>query len=67
MKDNFGLYESWQRLRQKWEQTKTAWNDPVSREFEQTFLIPLAEQEERTQRELEKLTHVIEQARRNVK
>jgi hypothetical protein len=67
MKDNFGLYEAWQKLHQKWEQTKAAWDDPVSREFEHNFLIPLAEQEERTQRELEKLTHVIEQARRNVK
>jgi len=34
----------WQRLKQKWENTKTLWNDPVSREFEEIFMVPLGEQ-----------------------
>lgn len=67
MADNFGLEGSWKRLHQKWEQTKSVWDDPVSRDFERKLMIPLAEQELRTQRELECLAQVVEQARRNVR
>lgn len=67
MKDRFGLGEAWQKLRQRWEQTKAAWNDPVSREFEKNVIVPLGAQEDRTLRELERLTQVIEQAQRNVR
>ncbi len=67
MADRFGLDTSWKKLRQKWEQTQTIWNDPVSRKFEKTFLVPLAEQMQRTQRELERLTQVIEQAQQHVR
>jgi len=67
MPDRFGLEISWQKLRQRWEQTKTAWNDPVSWEFEKNVIVPLGEQEDRTLRELERLTQVIEQAQRNVR
>ena len=55
------------KLQQKWEQTKTGWDDPVSREFEQTFLVPLAEQVQQTQLELERLKEVIIQAQRAIK
>ena len=57
----------WKKLQLKWEQTKTGWNDPKSWEFERTFIIPLAEQMQRTQDELERLTQVIEQAQRAIK
>ena len=67
MADKFGLDNSWKKLQQKWQQTKSVWHDQVCVEFEQTFLVPLAEQEERTQRELERLTQAIEQATRNVR
>jgi len=67
MADRFGLAVTWQKFCLTWEQTKALWNDPVSRDFEQKAVLPLAEQEERTQRELERLTDVIEQARRNVR
>jgi hypothetical protein len=46
---------------------ETGWDDPVSREFEQTFLFPLAEQVQQTQLELERLKEVIIQARRAIK
>ena len=67
MADKFGLDNSWKKLQQKWQQAKSVWHDPVCVEFEQTFLVPLVEQEERTQRELERLTQAIEQASRNVR
>ncbi len=67
MADRFGLEVAWRTLMQRWQQTKTAWNDPVSRTFEERVMRPLAGQEERTQRELERLTEVIDQARRHVR
>lgn len=67
MTDPFGLATAWQRFRQHWEQTKVTWNDLVSRNFEKMLIVPLAEQEERTLRELGELMHVIDQARRNVR
>ncbi|MBD3308374.1 hypothetical protein GF339_18205 [candidate division KSB3 bacterium] len=67
MADRFGLETSWQKLRQRWEQTKSVWHDPVSRDFEKNLILPLADQQDRTVRELERLTEVIEQARRNVR
>jgi len=67
MADRFGVDTAWKRLRQQWEQTKALWDDPVSRDVEKTWIIPLAEQEARTQRELERLAEVVEQARRNVR
>jgi hypothetical protein len=57
----------WKKLQQKWEQTTTCWDDPVSREFEQTFLFPLAEQVQQTQLELERLKEVIIKAQRAIK
>lgn len=62
-----GLANAGNKLQQRWEQTKTEWNDPVSRELEQTVLTPLAEQMQRTLRELERLTQVIEQAQRRIR
>ncbi len=57
----------WQRLKQKWEDTKTLWNDPVSRDFEERFMVPLAEQINQTQNALEKLSNMIAQAKRNMR
>ena len=59
--------ETQQKLKHRWEATKTVWNDPVSREFEKNVMIPLGEQIQNTQREVSRLLHVIEQARRNVR
>jgi len=57
----------WKKLQQKWIQTKADWDDPVSIEFEQSFLVPLAEQIRHTQRELGKLIEFIIQAKRMIK
>ncbi|GAK60501.1 hypothetical protein U27_00398 [Candidatus Vecturithrix granuli] len=59
--------EAQQKLKHRWETTKTLWNDPVSREFEKNVMVPLGEQIRNTQRELDRMAQVIEQARRNVR
>ena len=54
-------------LRQQWESTQEVWNDPVSRSFEQEYIVPLESQVQATQRAMERLAQVIAQARRSVK
>ena len=61
------LDSSWKTLRQRWEATKVVWNDPVRWEFEQTYWEPLERQMQATQREMERLSKTIAQARRSVK
>jgi hypothetical protein len=61
------LETPWKKLQQKWEQTKTGWDDPVSREFEQTFLLPFAEQIRQTHLELERLKEIIIQAQHAIR
>ena len=61
------LQDAWQRLRQRWEETKTLWNDPVRRRLEKEHWTPLERQVHATHREVEGLAQVIAQARRNVK
>jgi hypothetical protein len=67
MPDRFGLENVWKKLCQRWESTKTAWNDPVSRDFDKKLFVPLSEQMHKTLRELERLTQVIDNASRKVK
>ncbi|MFQ5856282.1 MAG: hypothetical protein ACE5LU_11625 [Anaerolineae bacterium] len=61
------LQEAFQRLRQRWEETKPLRNDPVRRRFEKEHWTPLERQVQATQREMEQLAQVIAQARRSVK
>ncbi|MFQ5856286.1 MAG: hypothetical protein ACE5LU_11645 [Anaerolineae bacterium] len=61
------LQAGWQRLDQRWEETKAVWNDPVRRRFEKEHWTPLERQVQATQREMERLAQVIGQARRSVK
>ena len=56
-----------QALRQRWSDTQSVWNDPVSRAFEQEYLVPLENQTQATQREMERLAQVIAQAKHGVK
>ena len=63
----FGIESSWQPLKQKWESTTSVWDDSVSREFEEKFLLPLAAQINQTQSALENLANVVAQAQRNVR
>lgn len=54
-------------LRQRWEGTKSVWNDPVRWSFEKDHWMPLEGQTQATQREMERLAQVIAQAQRSVK
>ena len=56
-----------QALHQRWANTQSVWNDPVSRNFEQEYLVSLESQLQTTQREMERLAQVIAQVRRSVK
>jgi hypothetical protein len=61
------LDDAWQRLRQRWEETKALWNDPVRWQFEREFWQPLESQMLTTQKEMERLAQMIAQARRSVR
>ncbi|MEN8217834.1 MAG: hypothetical protein ABFS56_15990 [Pseudomonadota bacterium] len=45
----------------------SVWDDPVSREFEEKFMEPLAAQINQTESALEDLANVIDQAKRKVR
>lgn len=57
----------WRVLRQRWEHAKTLWNDPVRWSFEKDHWVPLENQVQATQREMERVAQVISQAQRSVK
>lgn len=61
------LQAAWQRLYQRWEETKAVWNDPVRRRFEKEHWMPLENQTQVTLKEMERLAQVIAKARRSVK
>jgi len=63
----FDIQSSWQPFKQKWEATKSVWDDSVSREFEEKFMVPLATQINKTQSALEELSNVITQAKKNLR
>jgi hypothetical protein len=52
-------------LRLQWEETKTRWDDPVSRAFEEQHLVLLDEQVQTTLRGLDRLTGAFLQARQD--
>ncbi len=60
------LDTAFKSLRQRWQDIQSVWNDPVSRAFEQEYLLPLESQVQAAQREMERLAQVIAQARRSV-
>ena len=60
------LQEAWKRLRLRWQETISLWNDPVRWDFEKEYWTPLETQVPITQREMERLAQVIAQARRSV-
>ena len=53
-------------LHQRWEQTKTRWNDPVSRSFESDYLTPIEAEAQATLKEMLRLAQAIDAARRAV-
>ncbi len=61
------LETSLKTLRQRWEESKTLWHDPVRWDFEKRHWQPLEQQTGATLREMERLADVLTKARRNVK
>jgi hypothetical protein len=61
------LDAAFRTLAQRWEDTKSLWNDPVRWNFEKEYWTPLEKQTQATQREMERIAQVIAQARRSVK
>ena len=49
------LHTSHKRLHQRWEATKTVWNDPVQQNFEKQHWTPLDKQTQPTLKEMERL------------
>ena len=60
------LEDTGKRLHQRWEQTKTSWNDPVSRTFESDYLTPIEAEMQTTLKEMQRLAQAIDAARRTV-
>jgi hypothetical protein len=56
-----------QLVSQQWEQTKAVWNDLVRHHFERDYWQPLNQQLKLTQRALDKLDDVLDQAKRSVR
>ncbi len=53
-------------LRQRWEQTKPLWNDPVSQSFEQQYWATIEAQTRATLTEMQKVAQVIAEAWRRI-
>ena len=54
-------------LHLRWEETKAVWNDPVSRDFEGTYLALLDGDTRVTLQEMQKLAQVVAEARRRIR
>jgi hypothetical protein len=57
------LYQALKTLRARWDQTLRDWNDPVAREFEEKFLLPLDSATTSALSVMDRLTQVLEQIR----
>lgn len=54
------------RLHQRWQATKSVWNDPVQQDFEKRYVEPLSQQTQATLREMARLAEVMAKVRRHV-
>lgn len=61
------LSASFKKLTSRWEETKAVWNDSVRQDFEKEYWTALEAMPPAVLREMEKLSQVIGQARRDVK
>jgi hypothetical protein len=59
------LNDALKHMRERWEETKQGWDDPVSRDFEETFLLPLESQVVAALRAMDRLAPVLARARRD--
>ncbi|MCX7700068.1 MAG: hypothetical protein N2039_04265 [Gemmataceae bacterium] len=55
------LYSSLKDLRLRWEEVRQGWNDPVSRDFEEKLLEPLAAQAQAALRAMDQLSLILHQ------
>ena len=55
------------RLHQRWQATKSVWNDPVQQDFEKRYVEPLSHQTQATLKEMARLAEMIAKVRRHVK
>lgn len=60
------LETSLKTLRQRWEESKTLWNDPVRWDFEKRHWQPLEQQTQATLKEMARLAEVLTKAQRSV-
>lgn len=60
------LNNAHKRLHQRWEATKTVWDDPVQQHFEKQYWQPLSHQTQSTLKEMARLAEVIAKVRRHV-
>jgi hypothetical protein len=61
------FFEVFQRVRQRWEGTKSVWNDRVRWDFDKNHWTPLESQTQEVLKEMERLAQLIAQAQRSVK
>ena len=61
------LQEALKNLRVHWEQVQLHWKDPVQREFERDFLIPLEMQVAATHQAMEGLANLITSAEQDTR
>jgi hypothetical protein len=61
------LHHALKHLREQWDITQDAWNDPVSRDFERIHLTPLEQQTKGAITGMEKLNEVLGKIRAQCK
>lgn len=54
-------------LSNKWKNTKSLWNDPVSRHFEDSYMASIENQTKATTAEMAKLSQIMLEARRRIR
>lgn len=59
------LHNNWKQLQAEWARTKSEWNDPVQRRFEQHYWQPYAETMPRIEKELARVVEMSEKAVKN--
>jgi hypothetical protein len=60
------LETSFKRLRQRWEEGKQLWDDPVQQDFERRYWEPMGQETMVTLREMTRLAETLARAQRHV-
>jgi len=62
-----GLDARINKLRYEWESAKSVWDDPVSNDFEDKYILPMFDQLHNVQCELSQMIQIIYQAKSRIK